>query len=76
MTKQDDHVERRVRALLRSEAAAHERLQALRSGLIKIVESIDGLTLRRRRRKRAGKPAGAGTTAGTLLPFRRPGETS
>ena len=73
MKPKDDPAERRVRALLRSEAAVHERLQAVRSELIELTAVIDRVTLPSRRPIRSGISSGIGTLSDltNLVPFRR-----
>jgi len=73
MKTKDDPAERRVRALLRSEAAVHERLQAVRSELIALAAAIDRVTLPSRRPIRGGISSGIDTPSDTtnLVPFRR-----
>ncbi len=73
MTTKDDSAERRIHALMRSEATIHERLQTLRNGLVALVSQIDKLTLRRQKRKDVGASIGVGALPlrGNLFRFHR-----
>ena len=59
------------RALLRSEAAIHERLMDLRDQLLRLIDAIDAMTLPRRSKRRVNQKSSTAAGGNNVVSLAR-----